>query len=206
MLLKDKLSRYSLVLASKSPRRQQLLAELGLSFEVRIGDTDDESFPSSLLPHDVPSYLAQKKASVLIDGLSPNEILITSDTIVICENQILGKPSSRSEAISTLKMLSGKPHVVVTGVSLSSVDKQKTFSVSTKVYFRNLTPEEIEFYVDTYKPFDKAGSYGVQEWIGYVGVERIEGSYFNVMGLPVQVLYHELNHFVDSLYVVTSQT
>ena len=108
---------------------------------------------------------------MLIDGLSPNEILITSDTIVICENQILGKPSSRSEAISTLKMLSGKPHVVVTGVSLSSVDKQKTFSVSTKVYFRNLTPEEIEFYVDTYKPFDKAGSYGVQEWIGYVGVD-----------------------------------
>ncbi len=191
-LLKGK----TIILASQSPRRQQLLSELGLPFEVRVNGEVDETYPQSIMPEDIPVYLAAKKSQAFRASLASNEILLTSDTIVICEGKVLGKPIDRQHAIDTLSSLSGSMHSVITGVALFYNGKERTFSSTTDVYFRELTLDEIEFYVDTYKPFDKAGAYGIQEWIGYVGVERIDGSYFNVMGLPVQKLYSELTRFL----------
>lgn len=191
-LLKGK----TIILASQSPRRQQLLSELGLPFEVRVNGEVDETYPQSIVPEDIPVYLAAKKSQAFRASLASNEILLTSDTIVICEGKVLGKPIDRQHAIDTLRSLSGSMHSVITGVALFYNGKERTFSSTTDVYFRELTLDEIEFYVDTYKPFDKAGAYGIQEWIGYVGVERIDGSYFNVMGLPVQKLYSELTRFL----------
>ena len=191
-LLKGK----TIILASQSPRRQQLLSELGLPFEVRVNGEVDETYPQSIMPEDIPVYLAAKKSQAFRATLVSNEILLTSDTIVICEGKVLGKPIDRQHAIDTLSSLSGSMHSVITGVALFYNGKERTFSSTTDVYFRELTLDEIEFYVDTYKPFDKAGAYGIQEWIGYVGVERIDGSYFNVMGLPVQKLYSELTRFL----------
>jgi septum formation protein len=199
MLLHDKLKGYKLILASQSPRRQFLLGELGFNFEVRLNGNTDETYPNNLQFNTIPVFLAQKKAKPFIADLATNEILITSDTIVWCNQQVIGKPANREEAISFLQTLSGNMHLVITGVCLSSVLKSTTFSIETEVYFRKLEEAEIEFYVDTFKPYDKAGAYGVQEWIGYVGVERINGSYFNVMGLPVQRLYVELNKFLDEI-------
>lgn len=199
MLLHEKLKGYKLILASQSPRRQFLLGELGFTFEVRLNGNTDETYPNNLQFNTIPVFLAQKKAKPFIADLATNEILITSDTIVWCNQQVIGKPANREEAISFLQTLSGDMHLVITGVCLSSVLKSTTFSVETEVYFRKLEEAEIEFYVDTFKPYDKAGAYGVQEWIGYVGVERINGSYFNVMGLPVQRLYVELNKFLDEI-------
>jgi septum formation protein len=199
MLLHEKLKGYKLILASQSPRRQFLLGELGFNFEVRLNGNTDETYPNNLQFNTIPVFLAQKKAKPFIADLATNEILITSDTIVWCNQQVIGKPANREEAISFLQTLSGNMHLVITGVCLSSVLKSTTFSVETEVYFRKLEEAEIEFYVDTFKPYDKAGAYGVQEWIGYVGVERINGSYFNVMGLPVQRLYVELNKFLDEI-------
>lgn len=191
-LLKGK----TIILASQSPRRQQLLSELGLPFEVRVNGEVDETYPQSIMSEDIPVYLAAKKSQAFRATLASNEILLTSDTIVICEGKVLGKPIDRQHAIDTLRSLSGSMHSVITGVALFYNGKERTFSSTTDVYFRELTLDEIEFYVDTYKPFDKAGAYGIQEWIGYVGVERIDGSYFNVMGLPVQKLYSELTRFL----------
>jgi septum formation protein len=199
MLLHEKLKGYKLILASQSPRRQFLLGELGFNFEVRLNGNTDETYPNNLQFNTIPVFLAQKKAKPFIADLATNEILITSDTIVWCNQQVIGKPANREEAISFLQTLSGNMHLVITGVCLSSVLKSTTFSIETEVYFRKLEEAEIEFYVDTFKPYDKAGAYGVQEWIGYVGVERINGSYFNVMGLPVQRLYVELNKFLDEI-------
>lgn len=199
MILNQKLDKYKLILASKSPRRQMLLSELGLDFEVRLKGEFDESYPQYLGHEDIPVFLAQKKAQQYIATLKPDEILITSDTIVWCEEQVLGKPEDRTDAINILRMLSGNKHIVITGVAISTIDKSRSFSVHTDVFFRHLTDEEIEYYVDKFKPYDKAGAYGVQEWIGYVGVERIDGSYFNVMGLPVQKLYTELLSFVNEI-------
>jgi len=199
MLLNQKLNKYKVILASKSPRRQHLIGELGVNFEVRLNSDTDESYPSYLSFNEIPIYLAQKKAEPFIKSLSASEILITSDTIVWCDNTIVGKPIDRNDAVAILHQLSDKKHVVVTGVMLTNGVKSKTFSAHTDVFFRKLTDEEIEYYVDTFKPFDKAGAYGIQEWIGYVGVERIEGSYFNVMGLPVQKLYLELSSFIDEI-------
>lgn len=199
MLLHDKLKGYKLILASQSPRRQYLLGEIGLEFEVRISGSSEEIFPESLHYNHIPVYLSHEKAKPFLSSLAKNEILITSDTIVWCNQTIIGKPANRSEAISFLQMLSGNKHIVVTGVCLTSNSHTHAFAVETDVYFRKLEKAEIEFYVDTYKPYDKAGAYGVQEWIGYVGVERINGSYFNVMGLPVQRLYVELNKFLDEI-------
>jgi septum formation protein len=199
MLLHDKLKGYKLILASQSPRRQFLLSELGFNFEVRLNGNTDETYPNNLQYNAIPVFLAQEKAKPFIADLAINEILITSDTIVWCNQQVIGKPANREQAISFLQTLSGNMHMVVTGVCLTSVLKSTTFSVETEVHFRKLEEFEIEFYVDTYKPYDKAGAYGVQEWIGYVGVERINGSYFNVMGLPVQRLYVELNKFLDEI-------
>jgi septum formation protein len=188
--LKDK----RIILASKSPRRHELLKGLDLDFEVQLKEID-ESYPSSMAAIEVPSYLAKKKANAFRDQLKESTIIITADTIVICKDEILEKPKSKEEAISMIQKMSGETHTVVTGVSIQSIDKSHTFSDHTEVTFAQLSDEEINYYVDKYRPYDKAGAYGVQEWIGYVGIVRLEGSYFNVMGLPVHKVYEVLKHF-----------
>ena len=186
---------WSVILASNSPRRKELLAGLGIDYEVRTLPDIDESYPEDLKGGDIPLYISKEKADAYKAMLKPYELIITADTIVWLHDEVLGKPRDREEAIEMLQKLSGETHEVFTGVTLTTLEKQHSFYVETKVTFSKLTDEEITYYVDTYKPFDKAGSYGVQEWIGYIGVERIEGSYFNVMGLPVQRLYRELKLF-----------
>ena len=190
-MLKEKLSKYHIILASKSPRRQFLLKELGLDFEIRTKEVD-ESFPKKLKGKQIALYLCKKKAEAFKHELKSNDLLITADTIVWINNQVLNKPADYKDAVRMLKLLSGKMHTVYTGVSLTRSAKQKTFFAGTKVYFKKRTDKEINFYVSNYKPYDKAGAYGAQEWIGYVGVKKIIGSYFNVMGLPVKELYEEL--------------
>ena len=187
-------SEYNIVLASGSPRRKQMLEELGLSFTVRTKDTD-ESYPDSVKNEDVAEYLAVKKADAFTGEIAENELVITADTIVLVDDTILGKPKDKDEAVSMLKKLSDKAHSVITGVCLMSKYNTESFSATTKVFFKELTDEEIDYYIDKYEPFDKAGAYGIQEWIGLVGVENIEGSYFNVVGLPIQRLYTELVRF-----------
>jgi len=196
-MLNDILKGQRLILASKSPRRQQLLRELGVDFEVWANGDDEELYPDGLSMTKIPIYLAKHKARPLLSKLSENEILITSDTIVWCDGHVIGKPNDEKDAFKILSLLSGNKHLVVTGVCLSSIAKSKCFYVTTDVYFRKLTDEEIWYYIKNYKPFDKAGAYGIQEWIGFIGVERIDGSYFNVMGLPVQQLYTELQDFIN---------
>ena len=186
--------RYEVVLASKSPRRQALLKEIVPEFSIMLRDTA-ETYPPTLKGAQIVEHLANLKASAFDGELTDNQLLITADTIVWIDDMVLGKPKGRSGAIAMLQQLSGRKHTVFTGVCLKTNQKKRVFSVATDVFFRPLSEEEIEYYVDKYQPFDKAGSYGVQEWIGYVGVERIEGSYFNVMGLPVQRLYQELKEF-----------
>ena len=183
--------RYEVVLASKSPRRQALLKEIVPEFSIMLRDTA-ENYPPTLAGAQIVEHLANLKASAFDGELADNQLLITADTIVWIDGMVLGKPKGRSGAIAMLRQLSGRKHTVYTGVCLKTNQKKRIFSVATDVFFRPLDDGEIEYYVDKYQPFDKAGSYGVQEWIGYVGVERIEGSYFNVMGLPVQRLYQEL--------------
>lgn len=187
-MLQELLKHKKIILASKSPRRQQLLKELGVSFEIRTKDTD-ENFPAELKQEQIPLYLCEHKANAFKNEIAENEILITADTIVWIEDTVLNKPENHSEAISMLKLLSGKTHEVITGVCIRSVDQSHAFFVTTKVHFKNLQPEEIKYYIDTYQPYDKAGAYGIQEWIGYIGIEKIEGSYFNVVGFPVKEVY-----------------
>jgi septum formation protein len=188
---------YSIILGSKSPRRKELLSGLGVQFEIRTLDTN-EDYPNTISNREVPTFLAKLKAQALVDTLKAEEILITSDTIVLLENEILGKPKDASQAFEMLRKLSGKSHEVITGVHLRSQQKSKSFQVVTKVYFKELADAEIDYYIQNYKPFDKAGSYGIQEWIGYIGISKIEGSYFNVVGLPVSELYDELKLFIGS--------
>lgn len=188
----DHLASYHLILASNSPRRRELLAGLGLSFETRVIPGIDESYPEGLSGPDIASYIASAKAAAYRDTLSADDLLITADTIVYIDGRVFGKPHDRDEACAMLRALSGRTHQVITGVTLSTLRQTRTFSVTTEVSFAELTDEEIAYYVDHYRPFDKAGSYGIQEWIGFVGVTGIRGSYFNVMGLPVQRLYQEL--------------
>ncbi len=195
-MLQNKLSNYRLILASQSPRRQQLLKGIDIDFEIIIKPEIDESIPLNIFKHDIAIYLAQHKAKSYTEYLNSSTIVITADTIVWHNNNVLNKPQNKAEAISMLKNLSGKMHVVYTGVCLSSINKQKTFYSETKVWFRKLNNKEIEYYVNNYKPYDKAGAYGAQEWIGYIAIEKIEGSYFNVMGLPVQQLYSELKLYI----------
>ncbi len=190
----EDLKKIQLILASKSPRRQYLINELGLNFEVRIKDVD-ENFPANLKAQEIPLYLCEKKAKAFDEELTDNTIVITADTIVWIENQVLNKPENYDDAVRMLKLLSGKMHEVFTGVCLRSKIKTKIFYASTKVYFKELSDQEIEYYITNYSPYDKAGAYGAQEWIGYIAVEKIEGSYFNVMGLPVRELYEELLKF-----------
>jgi septum formation protein len=196
-MINDILKGNRLILASKSPRRQQLLHELGVEFEVRANGDDEELFPDDLSMTEIPIYLAKQKAKPLLSKLSEKEILITSDTIVWCDGLVIGKPTDEEDAYKILSLLSGNKHIVVTGVCLSSIAKSKCFYATTDVYFRKLTSDEIWYYIKNYKPFDKAGAYGIQEWIGFIGIYRIDGSYFNVMGLPVQQLYSELQEFID---------
>jgi len=191
--MKD-LKKYKLILASKSPRRQYLLKELGLDFEVHTREVD-ESFPENLRAQEIPIYLSQKKADAFDDELSENTIVITADTIVWIDDQVLNKPENFADAVRMLKLLSGKKHEVYTGVCLKSKHKTISFYSLTNVYFKVLSQEEIEYYINNYNPYDKAGAYGAQDWIGYIAVEKIEGSYFNVMGLPVRELYEELLKF-----------
>jgi septum formation protein len=193
-MLNERLKKYHVILASKSPRRRFLLKELGLNFEIRTKDVD-ESFPKNLKGKQIALYLCKKKAEAFKSELKPNDLLITADTIVWIGNKVLNKPADHNEAVKMLKHLSDKMHIVYTGVSIATTMKQKTFFAETKVFFKKLSPKEIDFYVSNYKPFDKAGAYGAQEWIGYVGVKKIIGSYFNVMGLPVKELYEELMRF-----------
>lgn len=191
----ENLQKYDILLASKSPRRRELLTQLRLPFKVVTIGGIDESYPESLPAEEVPLYLANLKADAYLKMLRDNELIITADTLVILENRIMGKPAGREEAIEMLTALSGKTHHVVSGVSLTSRERRTSFTVKTDVTFAALTPEEIEYYVDNFLPFDKAGAYGIQEWIGCVAVEKIEGSFYNVMGLPVHQLYKELERF-----------
>lgn len=186
------LDKYNIILASNSPRRKELLGGLDLEFQVKVIPGLEESYPESLPARQIPAYLAEQKASAYLDSLEDNDLLITADTIVWNNNQVIGKPADRDEAIAMIRSLSGHEHQVITGVCLTTKSFKKTFSVTSSVRFAELTDEEIIYYVDKYRPFDKAGAYGIQEWIGYVAVENIEGSFYNVMGLPVQRLYKEL--------------
>ncbi len=194
-MLKESFARFRIILASQSPRRQQLLKELGLNFEVRIKDFP-ETFPENLEGKDIALYIAKQKAELFKSEIADDEIVITADTIVWCDNMVLGKPVDKEDAMRILRKISGNIHEVITGVCLLSKEKEKLFSVSTKVTFEVITDEDIEFYVKNFSPFDKAGAYGIQEWIGIIGCSSIEGSYFNVVGLPVHQLYKELQEFV----------
>lgn len=199
MLLHEKLSSYHLILASGSPRRRALLKDLGLSFTIAPNHDLEENFPEQIPAQEVPVYLARIKSDNFVASLGENDILITADTIVILHDQIIGKPSSLEDAIIMLSRLSGNTHTVITGICLRTQKKQYCFSDRSEVIFRKLTEEEIHYYVEHYQPYDKAGAYGIQEWIGYVAIEEIRGSFYNVMGLPVQKLYIELGKFVDNL-------
>ena len=190
-----KLKDYKIILASNSPRRKELLSGLDIDYETRVIPDVDESYPNSLHIEDVAVYLAEKKASAYQPELKDKELLITADTVVLLENKILGKPANEEESATMLRVLSSKTHKVITAVCLTSTEKQVSFSDTSLVTFGKLIDAEIDYYVSKYKPFDKAGAYGVQEWIGYMAVERIEGSYYNVMGLPVFKVYKELKEF-----------
>lgn len=183
---------YKIVLASNSPRRRELLAGLGIDFTVRVIGGIDESWPKELKGEDIPLYISREKSSPYKSQIAPDELVITADTIVYVDGEVLGKPADKADAVRMLRLISGRWHEVITGVTLMTADRERSFAVTTRVKFCNLTEEEILQYVESGLPMDKAGAYGIQEWIGYVGVEAIEGSYFNVVGLPVQRLYREL--------------
>lgn len=188
------IEQYEIILASKSPRRQQLLSDLGLKFTVQSMDIA-EVFPAGLGMTEVPVYLAELKAEAFRPQLKQNQLVITADTIVWLDGKVLNKPVDYADGFRMLKDLSGKKHQVVTGVCLLTTAKKVSFFASTDVWFKLLSDEEIHFYLENYRPYDKAGAYGIQEWIGYVGINHIEGSFFNVMGLPVQSLYERLKAF-----------
>lgn len=194
MFLKN-LEKYKIILASKSPRRQHLLKELGVDFEIEENNDVEEIYPNNLPKHEIPVFLSKIKTKALFNKITDNQLVITSDTIVLLNNEVIEKPVDYNDAVKMLNKLSGNKHTVVTGVCITTKQKQITFSSETDVYFKKLTHDEIVYYLDNYKPFDKAGAYGIQEWIGYIGVEKIEGSYFNVMGLPIHRLYDELKNF-----------
>ena len=179
-----------IILASASPRRKELLAGLDLAFEVKVIKGVSESYPESLRAEEVPQYISREKAAAY--QVADDELLLTADTVVVVDNTILGKPHDADDARRMLRLVSGRTHQVVTGVTLTTAKAQKTFGVTTDVTFRQLTDDEINYYISHYRPFDKAGAYGIQEWIGYIGVTSIRGSYYNVMGLPVQRIYQEI--------------
>lgn len=186
------LSKYNVVLASNSPRRKELLSGLGIDFTVRTLQGIDESYPADLKGEDIPKYISGQKAKAYKDTMADDELIITADTIVYVDGEVLGKPVDVEDARRMFHLMSGRKHEVITGVSIVTKEKTVQFATTTYVTFAQLTDEEIDYYIENYKPFDKAGAYGIQEWIGYIGITGIEGSYFNVVGLPVQRLYTEL--------------
>ena len=196
MLLHEKLADRQLILASASPRRRQLMEDAGLKFTLAPKFECEESYPDSLPAAEVAAYLSTLKSEAYPEPLGEGDILVTADTTVVIDERVLGKPADRADAIEMLRAMSGRSHKVYTGVTLRSSEKMHTFAVETDVYFRTMSEEEIAYYVDNYRPYDKAGAYGIQEWIGYVAIERIEGSFYNVMGLPIQRLYTELLAFI----------
>ena len=189
------LQKYEILLASNSPRRRELLAGLDIEYRVTALPEVDESYPATLSGEEIPLYISQEKAAAYRNQMKENTLLITADTIVWLDGRVYGKPHDLDDAKAMLRALSGKTHTVITGVTLTSMQKQVSFAVSTEVDFAPLADDEIDYYVDRYRPLDKAGAYGVQEWIGYIGVTGLHGSYYNVMGLPVQRLYEELKDF-----------
>lgn len=191
----ENLNQYTIYLASKSPRRREILEMLRLPFKIITLEGLDESYPSDLPPHDVPLFISEKKAQAYLSRLSDDALIITADTLVLCDGKIIGKPKDSEDAKRILKFLSGKTHEVATGVTISSKNKKKSFVSVSEVTFAPLSEDEIDYYVHTYHPFDKAGAYGIQEWIGAVAVSSFKGSFYNVMGLPVHSLYQELKNF-----------
>lgn len=188
----DNIEKYKVILASGSPRRRELMVGLGVNYEVRILPDVDESYPDTLQGEEIPLYIAKEKADAYIPMMQPDELIITADTIVWLDGEVLGKPRDREDALQMLRTMSGRTHEVFTGVCITTTDWQRSFTAQTEVRFATLSEDEIIYYVDNFKPMDKAGAYGVQEWIGFIGVENISGSYYNIMGLPVQKLYREL--------------
>ena len=186
------LDKYQIILASNSPRRKELMSGLGVDYVVRTLPDVDESYPADLAGAAIPEYISRKKADAYRSIMQPGELLITADTIVWLDGKVLGKPEGREGAVEMLRSLSGKSHQVFTGVCLTTTEWQKSFTSASDVEFDVLSEEEIRYYVDKYQPMDKAGAYGVQEWIGYIGVKSISGSFYNIMGLPIQKLYGEL--------------
>lgn len=191
----ENLNKYEIVLASNSPRRKELLQRMGVNFKVRTLFGIDESYPDSLRGEDIVCYISRNKAKAYQSSMAPNELLITADTIVYVDGEVMGKPKNAEQAKEMLHKLSGKTHQVITGVTIVTAKRTENFGVTSQVKYTNITDEEINFYVDNYLPFDKAGAYGIQEWIGIVAVEEIKGSYFNIVGLPVQRLYQKLKTF-----------
>lgn len=189
-MLREKLKNYRIILASGSPRRQQFCKELGLDFTIQLKEVE-EIYPKELKGAEITDFLADLKSKPFIN-LSENDLLITSDTIVWLDNNALGKPKNEADAFSMLRKLSGKKHEVITSISIKSKHFQKIIHDVTDVYFKELTDEEINYYIKNYHPFDKAGGYGIQEWIGFIAIDKMEGSYFNVAGLPIHKLYKEL--------------
>lgn len=192
MKMLNNLDKYDVVLGSNSPRRRELLGGLGIDFEVRVLSGIDESYPATLPVADIAEYIATKKADAYRLTIAADELVITADTVVICDDEVMGKPVDEADACRMLRRLSGRVHHVTTGVCLTTSQLQRHFSVTTEVTFKELSDEEIDYYVKKYQPFDKAGAYGIQEWIGYIGCTGLNGSYYNVMGLPVQRIYQEL--------------
>ena len=190
-----KITPYKVILASNSPRREELLKGIDIDFEVKTLPDIDESYPNGLLKEEIAEFVSTNKAKSYISSLSEDEMLITADTIVLLDEKVFGKPINKEEAKQMLHTLSGKTHKVITGVCLTTTTKQTSFSATSNVEFGELTDSEIEYYVEHYSPLDKAGAYGVQEWIGYVAVKHIDGSYYNIMGLPIHRLYHEIRNF-----------
>ena len=186
---------YKIILASNSPRRKELLAGIDVDFEVRVIQDIDESYPADIPTKDIAEYISRKKAAVYQTRMADDELIITADTIVVLDSEVMGKPHDEADASRMLHELSGRTHQVITGVTLTTTTRQQSFSVETDVTFKTLSDEEINYYVQRYKPFDKAGAYGIQEWIGHIGVTGLQGSYFNVMGLPVQRIYEALRKF-----------
>jgi len=191
----ENLIKYNIVLASNSPRRKELLGGLDIPFEVRIIPDIDERYPENLHASEIPEYIAREKAAAYRPSMNDDDLIITADTVVILGDEVMGKPADKADACRMLRELSGVTHKVITGVCLMTKDKERSFAVTTDVSFACLSDEEISYYVDKYKPYDKAGAYGIQEWIGHIAVTALNGSYFNVMGFPVQRVYSELKNF-----------
>ena len=196
MLLHEKLRSYRLLLASQSPRRRELMTGCGLPYELAPKYDCEETYPVDFPAEEVPGYLSQLKSDACPWQLEPDDILMTADTVVVLDGRVLGKPRDRDDAFAMLRSLSGRRHTVVSGVTFRTRDRRHTFAARSEVWFRPLSDEEIAYYLDAHRPYDKAGSYGIQEWIGYAAIERIDGSFYNVMGLPVQRVYVELEKFI----------